>query len=288
MKLYIVGNGFDLWHRLPTSYDDFYEFSRETLDEVENYFHLDLSSSQETPWHDFENRLGKYHWRSLFDEHNHTDVQSDDFKPSHVYSFEDELVERADELVEAIQTQFKEWVDGIDASEATKRISFDRAARFLTFNYTSTLQQTYGIEDEHILHIHGRAGKDELTFGHGEPIEEEGPEYDPESGESNRTMFTDAEGSAKYPLYAFKKQVNRIIRENRSYFESLNNVSEIAIIGHSLNDVDLPYFREIAARVPACRWAVYCYLDREFENHPKQLVRCGVGEDRISTRAYDK
>lgn len=285
MKLYILGNGFDLSHCLPTSYRDFYESARGTLDEADRYFHLDLSSD-EIPWHDFENRLGKYNWRDLYDEHNHTDVSSDDFKPSHVYSFQDELVERADELVDAIQTEFQEWVETIDVSTARKRIVFDPASRFITFNYTSTLQEVYGVEDKDILHIHGRAGKDELAFGHGLHMEEE-PEFDPESGETNRTMFSDAEGSAKAPLYAFKKQVETIISTNRSYFDTLRDISEVVVIGHSLNDVDLPYFRKIENCVPGCRWVVYCFEDVDFEHHPKQLISCGVSRDRIFLRRYD-
>lgn len=106
MKLYILGNGFDLWHGLPTSYHHFYEFARETLNEVESYFHLDLSN-EASPWYDFENCLGKFSWKSLYQEHDYTDVQAEDFKPSHVYCLQDELVERADELVESIQSQCK-------------------------------------------------------------------------------------------------------------------------------------------------------------------------------------
>jgi hypothetical protein len=285
MKLYILGNGFDLWHGLPTSYGDFYESARDVLDEVESYFHLDLSSKA-SPWHDFENSLGTYNWCNLYSEHDNTDVRSEGFKPSHVYSFQDELVERADELVDSIQAQFQDWVEGIDVSAAPKRIVFDPTSRFITFNYTPTLQLAYGVEDKDILHIHGRVGKGELSFGHGVHIEEE-PEFDAESGESNRTMFSDAEASAKYPLHAFKKQVETIISKNRSYFTSLMDVAEIVVIGHSLNDVDLPYFREIANCTPACRWVVYCFRESDWGHHAQQLIRCGVSRDRIFTRTYD-
>lgn len=55
-KLYIIGNGFDLWHKLPTSYDLFYDFAKDTLDELESYFYID--TTQGGPWSDFENCLG--------------------------------------------------------------------------------------------------------------------------------------------------------------------------------------------------------------------------------------
>jgi Bacteriophage abortive infection AbiH len=285
MKLYILGNGFDLWHGLPTSYANFYAFAKATLDEVESYFHINLSKAA-SPWHDFENYLGTFNWRQLYHDYNYTDVRSDDFKPSHVYGFQDELVERTSELVDSIEAQFHDWVEGIDVSAARKQIVLDPTCRFITFNYTSTLQKVYGIGDKYILHIHGRAGEDELEFGHGVNIVEE-PEFDVESGDSNRTIFSDAEASAKYPLHAFKKRVEAIINRNRSYFTSLRDISEIIVIGHSLNDVDLPYFREIARNATDCNWVVYCYDGSDWQHHPKQLIHCGVTKDRIFTRPYD-
>lgn len=56
------------------------------------------------------------------------------------------------------------------------------------------------------MHIHGRSSTfDELIYGHGEAIEDV-PELD-ENGESNRTMFSDAESAAKYPFQALQKPV---------------------------------------------------------------------------------
>lgn len=122
MKLYILGNGFDLWHDLPTSYGEFYESARDVLDEVESYFHLDLGN-EASPWHDFENRLGTYNWRHLYNEHDNTDVTSEGFKPSHVYSFQDELVERADELVDLMITR-KLWTPtSRTTSEASRTLN---------------------------------------------------------------------------------------------------------------------------------------------------------------------
>jgi hypothetical protein len=284
IKLYIIGNGFDLWHRLPTSYRDFYGVARDTLDEIDSYFRFDIGKDT-VPWHDFENRLGTFDWRSLYEECDNTDVSSDDFKPGHVYGLEDELTERSSDLVEAIRDHFEEWVEGIDISSASKQMDFEPAARFITFNYTSTLQEIYEIEESNLLHVHGRAGKTELVFGHGVQIIEE-PEFDSESGESNRTMFSDAEGSAKSPLYAFKKPVDEIIEKHRAYFAALGDISEVVIIGHSLNEVDLPYFRAIASRATRCNWSVYCFEESDWDHHPHQLIRCGIGSDRISTLPY--
>jgi Bacteriophage abortive infection AbiH len=96
----------------------------------------------------------------------------------------------------------------------------------------------------------------------------------------------DAEGSAKSPLYAFKKPVEEIIAKNKLHFAALSDISEVVIIGHSLNDVDLPYFREIANYATSCGWVVYCFEKSDWEHNPQQLIHCGVSRERIFTRPY--
>ena len=148
--------------------------------------------------------------------------------------------------MEAIRDHFEDWVTEIDISSAAKQMDFEPTARFFTFNHTSTLQEVYEIEESAVFHVHGRAGKTEFLFGHGVQIIQE-PEFDSESGESNRTMFSDAEGAAKSPLYGFKKQVDENIKKHRPYFASLRDISEVVVVGHSLNKVDLPYFQAIGS-----------------------------------------
>ncbi|MEX0291687.1 MAG: AbiH family protein, partial [Flavobacteriaceae bacterium] len=77
-KLYILGNGFDLWHDLPTSYKDFYESEKSVLDDLEWYYGFRIQL--DNPWFDFENSLGCFDWLQFFDVNNHTDILSDDFK----------------------------------------------------------------------------------------------------------------------------------------------------------------------------------------------------------------
>lgn len=284
-KLYLIGNGFDLWHGLPTGYDRFYAFAKEMLDELENYYSFDVAHVG--PWCDFENSLGCFDWLQFYEAHNHIDVESESFRPSEVYSLEDDLTEQADNYVEAIKESFREWVEGIDISVADIKLAFPRDASFITFNYTSTLQSIYGISDERVFHVHGRDDKfDDLIFGHGETMEEE-PELD-ENGESNRTMFSDAEGAAKYPFYVFQKPVSKVLEKNCELFDSVAHVSEIIIVGHSLNKIDLPYFSKLAACAPNARWLVCCYEEKDEVHHVEELVNCGVPRESIRTCTYEE
>ncbi|MBA3023184.1 MAG: bacteriophage abortive infection AbiH family protein [Gammaproteobacteria bacterium] len=282
-ELWVIGNGFDLWHQLPTRYSDFYQFAKSTLNEVENYYDHELEHGG--PWCDFENSLGNFLWSEFFDAHNHIDADAEDFRPSFVYGLEDELTEQADQIVEAIKESFREWIQGINISGVVRQLELPDDALFVSFNYTSTLEEIYGIEVERILHLHGRAAVfDDLIFGHGDTIEGE-PELD-ENGDSNRTMFTDAENAAKYPFHALKKPVPEVLEKNKKFFDSLEHITEITVVGHSLNRVDLPYFRKLAESAPHAHWRVCCFSEDERIHHVEQLANCGVSRDSIRICSY--
>lgn len=282
-KLYVIGDGFDLWHDLPTKYSQFYQFAKKPLDELENYYVLDLTHGG--PWHDFENSLASFHWREFYAAHNHINVDSESFRPSFVYGLEDDLAEHADNHVEAIKECFREWVDGINVSVAERRLVFAEDAQFITFNYTSTLQSIYGIDDDRILHIHGKTGTfEDIIFGHGETMVEE-PQLD-EQGDSNRTMFSDAEGAAKYPFHALKKPVTDVLEMHYSFFNSLEYTREIIVIGHSFNKIDLPYFKNLAESAPNSKWMICCYCVDEEEHHVQKLIECGVPLEHIRVCSY--
>jgi Bacteriophage abortive infection AbiH len=280
-KLFVIGNGFDLWHGLPTNYALFYEFAKETLDDFEQFCDV----PQVGAWYDFENSLGRFDWSLLYDAHNYTDSLSDNFKPSEAYGLEDDLKEQADGYVDSIKELFQEWIEGIDVSVAEVKFAFPIDSSFINFNYTSTLQLVYGVKENRIFHIHGRADNlDELIFGHGE-TRVEIPELD-ENGDSNRTIFSDAESAAKYPFYALQKPVDDVLKKHQDVFSHAKNVNEIVIIGHSLNNVDLPYFKKLAEYAPNAQWLVYCYNPDDKIHLVEQLLKCGVHPNRIKTRTY--
>ncbi|MTJ02659.1 bacteriophage abortive infection AbiH family protein [Idiomarina piscisalsi] len=283
MNLYIIGNGFDLWHCLPTGYDSFYKFGKETLDELENFY--DVGVSHIGPWHDFENTLGQFNCDDFFDSNNHIDVISDSFRPSFLYSLEDDLSEQSEVHVEAIKDLFCTWVEGIDISGVNKKLEFSEDDIFINFNYTSTLEIAYGVSEHRILHVHGRAGhSSDLIFGHGVVLRQE-PELD-EYGDSTRTMFTDAKNASMYPLYAFKKPVENVLEKNQRFFDSLSDISNVIVIGHSLNSIDLPYFKRVVQVVGTVSWVVYIYDIDQKHSVMETLVSCGVKKEWVEIALY--
>ena len=107
-----------------------------------------------------------------------------------------------------------------------------------------------------------------------------------ENGDSNRTMFSDAKYAAMTPFYALQKQVESVIAKHRGYFEALGNIQTIRVIGHSLNDADLPYFAEIAKNTVEAKWEVWCYEHDDEDHHPEQLRSVGVSDLNIVVCKY--
>ena len=58
----------------------------------------------------------------------------------------------------------------------------------------------------------------------------------------------------------FTKQYNRNIANHSSFFDSLYDIKQIIVIGHSMSKVDWPYFREIIKNIgKEIPWIVYCH-----------------------------
>jgi hypothetical protein len=236
------------------------------------------------PWHDFENALGEFDSDSFLDFYNEVNVSSGDFRPKDVYGLEDELTEQTDLHVSGIQEAFRDWVNQIEVNHALPKMAFPLDSKFITFNYTSTIQSVYSIEKSRVLHIHGSVDSyDELVFGHGKEILKQ-PEFD-EDGESTRSMFSEAEDNAMYPLVALQKPVQNVLNRNEDYFNQLSDICEIIIIGHSLNSIDWPYFTKIAGIAVGAKWKVI-YYDEEENEYLESLVECGVPEENIVTLEY--
>lgn len=280
-SLYIIGNGFDLFHGLKTSYSDFHEYLNVNginFGDTAEFF--DFTVGENGLWRDFENDLGSFDSDSYFDYHNEIDVTREDFRPSEVYGLEDELTNESEYLVSSIQEAFTGWV-GTITIDAERRINtFTSSDVFLSFNYTSTLQTVYSIDNAQVCHIHGATSEhSELVFGHGVEIAEV-PELD-ENGDSLRTMFSDAEGNAGIPLAMLQKPVHETISQHEEFFLRLKGIQRIFVLGHSLSDVDLPYFELIHKNSPYASWGVSFYDVDEQDRLREQLAKIGIAAEQI-------
>ncbi|MEI8623482.1 hypothetical protein P4S67_02765 [Pseudoalteromonas sp. B137] len=91
-----------------------------------------------------------------------------------------------------------------------------------------------------------------------------------------------------HPQYTqvFKKPVDEILKNNKTRLESYGEITEILVIGHSINNIDIPYFQYILDRYPNAKWKNYNYenidegIDAVSDTHTK-LIKAGVPETKL-------
>ena len=148
--------------------------------------------------------------------------------------------------------------------------------KVLNFNYTEFVETLYGAKRENICYIHGcrrtEKGKrpDEIILGHKPGMEEEQwdkVELKPFKFKNpykryimEAAMETAAREAAWYDESTTKK-CGDIIKNHKDFFDGLSSIEEVFVIGHSLSEVDYPYFEEVRSRCDA-KWNIgYHSLD---------------------------
>lgn len=280
--LYIIGNGFDLEHCLATKYSDFRSYllknrSRygELISLIESYYPEIYAN-----WSNFEDALGKVSDGVIFKQ---AEVFCEDLKEEdnieHILHMQEDVMDiNTDTIKNKLGEAFSEWVEQISLNGIQPLFLLDQGALYLTMNYTKTLEDVYNIEDKHILHIHGIQNSD-IIFGHGKT------EFKSTFRDDEKYVITDfAEDNARNLFDLFKKPVESVICVNDAFFQGLKGaVNVIKIIGHSLSDVDMPYFERIFQEVGnSAEWIIY-YHGEETESEPKKkkLIDIGILEQNI-------
>lgn len=253
--LYIIGNGFDIHHEIPSGYLDFHNW----LDEVEDWetqmtIEEIFGYCNSNWWKHFEENLGSANTLDIAMEEvreNYPDFGSDDFSDGYWYDAEIAVEQKFEDAYNIIRCAFKKWVATLPYGLEKKKLRLiKKGSVFINFNYSLTLEKLYHIPELQVLHIHGKSGgTDELVLGHGlsvkeiESMMEAGEPTLDEEGDDFVTQR--AKGAAINGVYEQRKKVDEIIKKHKEWFGSLRDVSYIHFYGHSFADVDLPYFREI-------------------------------------------
>lgn len=284
MNLIVIGNGFDLFHKLPTSYYHFKEFLvgkgfNEFVDLLERSIDGDL-------WSDFENALGELNFSEI-------DISADSYEEDD-YLYEDDehdlfeghyLIRMADNM----QTYFEEWINSINnpVTPILHEKIINQNQIILNFNYTDTVEKTYKIVSDKVLHIHGEAGKTALIVGHGNSFSG----YDIENMPSTEyydfieeVEFQEIEFDSVIAKYYKKtyKDTARVIVEHDHFFKLLADIDEILILGHSLNGLDMGYFKEIACNIDShVKWVVTYYKANEIDKFKNNLLSIGINEEQL-------
>ena len=305
-ELFIIGNGFDLAHGLPTSYLDFHDW----LDIKTPDFERDLSDT-----------YGGELWSNLEEQLAYPDVQhiENEICQSYENSFgsltEDDgtLTYNAEETIESVLPyqsfrcdlldKVKRWAQCIDADElcsVKKAVDLPADSLYFTFNYTMTLERVYHIPESRICHIHGMVeGADPVVLGHAtvslpldqpeatnyneidEELKAKGEPYDAE----RITEISNARRMRNQAAATVDKLIRSTVKDSESCWadaEQFVNILKkerpgmIKVIGHSYADVDQLYFDMINQMVPGERWMAYWYKPEEKIQAEKIFDSCGI------------
>lgn len=273
-KLVIIGNGFDLYHQLETSYNDFRRFLTKNdyclLSLIEMYF--PKISQKVGIWGDLEAALGQIDVDAVYNEA----VEDKEIDDEHLSSSLEAVIDSAyfelKSLLNKLHKRFGEWINSIEISPIDEGARFpfiDDNALFLTFNYTETLESLYKIDSKNILYIHGkRNSRGKLILGHNKlkKYEKIPIQTDP------FRVHADANKEIIDLINKEYKHVDGIISRHEEFFATLSQISKVVVYGHSLSDVDMPYFEKVASSVsPQASWEIYCYNDDDVFR-AKQMV----------------
>ena len=264
-RLYVIGNGFDIHHAIESKYWDFKKWVQKTYKDSSLTGLMDTFFSNDREfWGDIENALGEY------DEEAITDFcepdNPEDFKYDHPGQWQDGVEGGISwvfgQTMDRFRSVFEEWVRSIDISGIETDLYIPQTATYLTFNYTETLEQGYGVPTLNVLHIHGSRlnPNDEFVLGHSNHRDEESPLWD----ESILLPYQNAYSSVIGIMNEWEKSPKNLIEKNKSFFQSLSTCKGVCIMGLSYNRIDVPYLDEIATIVaPNCKWLLYYHSEED-------------------------
>ena len=271
--LYIIGNGFDLYHGLNTKYLDFYNWAKDKYPNfvymLEHFYKkIDPKDNVHMLWRDFEKAL-EYN-KDLREIHKFTLDYISDFESLPVEKQKTFASEKVKETLDQIAPLLNEWADAFTEKykDVRKLLPLGRNSKYITFNYTRVLEDVYGIGgEEHVWHIHGSVDEGRAITGYYNNLS---------SGAIYGTAIEEAsEKRILQELQKMQKPTEEIFVNGPDTFKNLNDINTIIVIGHSLADVDMPYFKYMLDDMPIyvdIEWQYWVHND-EAKTKAKERIR---------------
>ncbi len=296
MNLNVIGNGFDMYHGLPSSYyyfgcyliNDNPSFYERMSDYFGFKFGINLRAYPDYEydyavhdvfWSEFETHLGNIEEYAIINTHNYDlGLEIDEY----------DIPMDEDEFAEDIKKAFVHWIkDSVDTEENYKIIKayvnkktkkdtynhgFSKKDKFLVFNYTHVLQSIYKIDSDAIEYVHGEctgSEDDELIIGHGndnriDELSEKIEEFDSRAlYQRERTEQLEYKCLLRF-IRRLRKDVEFCMWKCKFFYTSFYEEPEyINLYGLSLGEVDIPYLLQIRKKWPNSKWRFSYYSDRD-------------------------
>ncbi|WP_304341020.1 bacteriophage abortive infection AbiH family protein [Metaclostridioides mangenotii] len=288
-KLFILGNGFDLAHKLKTSYEDFHQYLKEKYsvnDEEDLYnipeaallpdgseyydyeevaklliYVISVAEGLGNKWSNFEDSLGE------LDFDGHLSFYGDVYEENpwkKVYLNEDISLNLYSCALK-VKDLFSDWINSININKCKKNSVFNslidsQKDTFLTFNYTHVLESIY--KAKNVFHIHGEQNS-EIIIGHG---------Y---GSRSFKEKYLGAELNLNNIHEGLKKNTCEIIKNSDFFVRNLISIKEIYSYGFSFSKADYPYIVEICKKLSTndVIWYLSRYEDEATRDNYKVTIR---------------
>ena len=281
--LYIIGNGFDIYHGIDSRYSDFKEYlsnhDKNLYKHVINYLPV------EENWSNMEEALAELDAGFLISEtevflHSYSD---EDWSDSYHHDYQYELDRIVSTLSHDLKAEICRWLSQLNIPNHENldclTLNLDKEGLFLNFNYTPTLKSVYQVPEQNILFIHGKCSVEnsEIVLGHGWNPEEIPDLNDVPDPEDMDPRVMEGNSIIKDYFSSTFKPTNKIIEENKQFFDNLGSASKIYVLGHSLSEVDQPYVQVVADCVDSnSLWKVSYYGENEMKKHKTTMNKLGV------------
>ena len=293
--LFIIGNGFDIMHGVPSKYSDF----RDSMGK-RNHLRCTLETyiKSDSLWCDFEEALAHIDgatllgnvdmWMDIMGAYE-PDALAADFCAAYEYA-----TEPAQEITMELPRKFRKWVETLEPTKSSflRELLLDDAT-YLNFNYTEFLETMYSVPSSKITYIHGcrKNKKQELILGHTPGVGDEDdwspsipyPNY--KSAFKMELLSGAIEGATRNLTWYDEettKKTDEIIANHHTFFASLLHIENIVVIGHSLSSVDYPYFKEIIKNTNNANWIISWFSSRDLENINTFSQEMGIKKSKIS------
>ncbi|MFP7442915.1 bacteriophage abortive infection AbiH family protein [Bacillus infantis] len=272
VNLFVIGNGFDLDHKLETSYNHFRDYLISVYPEIKMdelivpneknlpdggieyddvevlsmlFYLINMAEQNEEKWSNIETALGYLDFSEAFDGFDDILDKDGDIDMWKTAYRNEDLSSQLIIPTTKIQNFFWKWVNSISIHSASPKNDFIKLLKdddqFLSFNYTETLEVVYDISPEDICHIHGKQ-YEEIYFGHGNKENYYDRYMQSHIGSQDGLSNIDEQ---------LRKKTDKALEENLGFFESLRdaNINKIYSYGFSFNEVDAIYFLEIFKQI---------------------------------------
>ena len=178
----------------------------------------------------------------------------------------------------------KQWVRTIKIRDVVPRTTVfqNENCYFITFNYTSVLENVYHINTANILHIHGSLHEydDDPVLGHGniqrmKDIKAKLERAETYYNEKEMSICTVIEEYYEQTFKDVNKLMYKLFSLSKKEFEEIN------IIGHSVAGIDLPYFKTMDMLTnQKLIWNVYYHEPEEEQKMQQALIEIGICKNR--------